>query len=71
MFADDLALVSKSDHDLQSMLNIVTLYANSWRYKLNSSIFVIGEQDHGMCVVNQYQKRIANTTWEFSDLSLC
>ena len=37
MFADDLALVSESDSDLQSMLNIVTHYANTWRYKLNVS----------------------------------
>ena len=43
MFADDL---SESVSDLQSMLNIITHYANTWRYKLNaskSSILVIGE----------------------------
>ena len=48
MFADDLALVSESDSDLQSMLNIVTHYATTWRYKLNaskSSILVIGESN--------------------------
>ena len=46
MFADGLALVSESVSDLQSMLNIVTHYANTWRYNLNaskSSILVIGE----------------------------
>ena len=48
MFADDLALVSESVSDLQSMLNIVTHYATTWRYKLNaskSSILVIGESN--------------------------
>ena len=48
MFADDLALVSESDSDLQSMLNIVTHYATTWRYKLNaskSSILVIRESN--------------------------
>ena len=46
MFADDLALVSDSASELKSMLNIVSSYADRWRYKLNltkSSVLVMGE----------------------------
>ena len=46
MYADDLALISHSSSDLQSMLDIVSTYAWQWRYSLNadkSAIVVIGE----------------------------
>ena len=80
MFADDLALVSESVSDLQSILNIVTHYANTWRYKLNaskSSILVIGESKRSRTLNRQTrswhvcgdpipEKRTPNTTWESS-----
>ena len=46
MYADDLALISHSSSDLQDMLDIVSNYAQKWRYKMNaekSSILVFGE----------------------------
>ena len=46
MYADDLALISHSNSDLQSMLDIVSTYAQKWRYNSNadkSAIVLIGE----------------------------
>ena len=46
MYADDLALISDSPQGLQSMLDIVSIYADEWRYKFNASksaILVFGE----------------------------
>ena len=46
MYADDLALISDSAEDLQSMLDITSNYALLWRYQFNASksaILVFGE----------------------------
>ena len=46
MYADDLSLIATSEHELQSMLDIVSSYAAMWQYQLNahkSSILVFGE----------------------------
>ena len=46
MYADDPSLIATSEHELQSMLDIVSFYAAMWQYQLNahkSSILVFGE----------------------------
>ena len=44
MYADDLALISEYEADLQHMLDIVSAYTVNWRYELNalkSAVLVI------------------------------
>jgi len=35
MYADDLALIASSPHELQAMIDIVSQYATKWRYCLS------------------------------------
>jgi len=45
MYADDLALIASSPHELQAMIDIVSQYATKWRYRLSpqkSKVLVFG-----------------------------
>jgi len=45
MYADDLALIASSPHELQAMIDIVSQYATKWRYHLSpqkSKVLVFG-----------------------------
>ena len=45
MYADDLAVVASSPHELQAMIDIVSQYATKWRYRLSpqkSKVLVFG-----------------------------
>ena len=66
MYADDLALVSSSPEELQSMINIVATYAEKWQYQLNadkSSILVLGESAIKLGK-RKSVKLMSSTTWE-------
>ena len=46
MYADDLALIASSEHNLQLLLDLTSAYACLWRYQFNTSksaILVFGE----------------------------
>jgi len=45
MYADDLALIASSPHELQAMIDIVSQYATKWKYRLSpqkSKVLVFG-----------------------------
>ena len=60
MYADDLALISESEADLQHMLDIVPAYAADWRYELNaplkSAVLVIGESKNSRVLLGQSRR---------------
>ena len=59
MYADDLALISESEADLQHMLDIVSAYAADWRYELNalkSAVLVIGESKNSRVLLRQSRR---------------
>ena len=61
MYADDLALVADNPETLQLMLNMVSRYANRWRYTLNadkSVVMVFGE-----AAVTRRRNRLVRRWW--------
>ena len=47
VLADDVALISTSQEELQAMLDLTSTYSNTWRYKINpkkSAIIVINKK---------------------------
>ena len=61
MYADDLALVADNPETLQLMLNVVSGYANRWRYTLNadkSVVMVFGE-----AAVTRRRNRLVRRWW--------
>ena len=67
MYADDLAVVADSAHNLQAMLNVVYTYTSKWRYQLNadkSVVMVIGESASSQSAARETR------SWSFGDAAL-
>lgn len=50
LFMDDIALFSKSEKDLQTLLNTTELFLNKWKLKVNikkSAVMIFNEQQRG------------------------
>ena len=65
MYADNLALVSSSQTDLQAMLDTVNNYAIKWHYRLNESKSVFGD-----AAVTRKRERPTRREWKLGEAVL-